>query len=239
MVRDRRAAARLLAGGAALAALAIGTLGCSSKKDTSPTLAPLESEPSTTAIVTTTVAASTASTAGAETATSAPIDGAALLNAALDSIAAGYHFTNTVSVDGAVVLTADGDRVGDGTRVGVVRDNVAVQYIITPEGTWVQPEGGDWEQLDTPAATTDPIGALRTPTSVTVTGVNGTSTTLDVTVPATSLGIAGEGSVVVSPVIDQGTIKAIVYNTTVDGRPATVQAVIGAVVDSTPVVPPA
>ena len=84
-----------------------------------------------------------------------------MLSAAVAAMAPGYHYRSTVTVDGVVAVEADGDRVGDGTRLGVTRDGASVQYVITPDGTWVMPDGGEWDQLDTPAATSDPIDCAR------------------------------------------------------------------------------
>lgn len=169
----------------------------------------------------------------------APVDGNAALQAALAALAPGYHFNTTITIDGAAVLTADGDKVGDSTRLGVVRDDVVVQYIITPAGTWVQPEGGEWDQLDTPAATTDPVSALALPLGVTVDSVADPVTTLTVSVAPTGLGLAGTDPVNVSVAIASGALQTVTYTTTVDGKPATVVATFSAVVDGSPVVPPA
>ena len=168
-----------------------------------------------------------------------PVDGNAALQAALAALAPGYHFNTTITIDGVVVLTADGDKVGDGTRLGVVRDNVVVQYIITPAGTWVQPEGGEWDQLDTPAATTDPVSALALPLGVTVDSVVDATTSLTVSVNPGGLGLVGTDPVNVSVALAAGTLRTVTYTTTVDGKPAMVVATFSAVVDGTAVVPPA
>jgi hypothetical protein len=152
-------------------------------------------------------------------------------------MAPGYHFTTTLSVDGATVLTADGDRVGEGTRLGVVKDGVAVQYVITPAGTWVKPDDGEWQQLET-TAPTDPVAALAAPDSVAVTAVDGTATTLAVVVPAASLGLSGDAPVTLSVRVDGGTIVSVGYATTIDGHPAVMAAAIGPVADASPVVAP-
>jgi hypothetical protein len=154
-------------------------------------------------------------------------------------MAPGYHFTTTLSVDGATVLTADGDRVGEGTRLGVVQDGVAVQYVITPAGTWVKPDDGEWQQLETASAPSDPIAALASPTSVAATGVEGTATLLDVVVPAASLGLAADAPALTLAVrVDNGTITSVGYTTTVDSHPAVMLAAIGPVVDGSAVVAP-
>ena len=168
----------------------------------------------------------------------AAIDGAALLQAAMDATAVGYHYHAIATIAGAVAVEVDGDRVGDGTRLGVVRDGVAVQYVITPDGTWVQPDGGDWDQLDTPPATSDPILALRAPSALSVDSVDGNSVHLTVSVPATSLGLGGDAVVPVAVVITAGTLSEVVYSTTIEGQPASIDTVVGPALDPSPVVAP-
>ncbi len=194
------------------------------------------SDPASSASTAPSVQAPTTVAASAEP-TSAPIDGGALLQAALAQVAAGYHFTTTVTVDGAVILTADGDRIGAGSRLTVTQNAASIKYVITADGTWVQPEGGDWQKLDTPAATSDPITSLSAPTSVTVASTHGTTTNLTVTVPSASLGLSGD-PVALTVVVTGGALTGVLYQTTVNSKPATVQATVGAVADATPVVAP-
>lgn len=273
-VIDRCRALRLLSGAAALLAIIVGTLGCSSSSSSAVTSASTDSATRTSLVsATTTVSGAVAgpTAAGPVTVPAAPpagtgpaaaepaagqapqpvpkgaaetavpvvaIDAIALLQTAMDTAAPGYHYHSTVTVGGTTVLEADGDRIGDGTRVGVVRDGVTVQYIITPSGTWVQLDGGEWDLLDTPAATADPINALRSPVAATVASVDGTAVHLSVSVPAASLGLVGDATAVLAVVVDSGNLTGVVYSTTVDGQPATVETTVGPVIDGTPVVAP-
>ncbi|MEK7424750.1 MAG: hypothetical protein AAB131_13040 [Actinomycetota bacterium] len=166
------------------------------------------------------------------------VDGPALLQQALDSIAGGYHFDTNVTINGVEVLVAAGDRVGDGTRLTIWANGTSVAYVVTPTASWVFPEGGEWEALDDPPSTTDPLAALRTPTSITPLAGDATSATLELTVSAASLGIPGEGDATVNVVLNAGTVAEITYNSAVDGQPAVVRSVFGTVLDATPVVPP-
>ena len=38
--------------------------------------------------------------------------------------------------------------------------------MILPDASWAQPEGGEWELLDVPPASTDPMSALTAPISI-------------------------------------------------------------------------
>ena len=190
---------------------------------------------------------STVATTVAPTPTPAPppstppvpaVDGGALLQQALDALAAGYHFTTTVTVDGVVRLVADGDRVADGTRLNLTGDGGTISYVITPAGSWVLPEDGEWEAVEAPPATVDPIAALRSPSAITVDAVEGTVTRLTATVPGAALGIAGEAEAAVQLLLDGSMLRDITYLTSVDARPASVQAAIGPLTDATPVIAP-
>jgi hypothetical protein len=171
--------------------------------------------------------------------TPAPVDGATLLQQAVAATGAGYHFNQTATVDGVVALTVDGDRLPDGARLAVSSDSGLVFYVITPAGTWLMPQNGEWEADDSSPPAVDPITALSAPTSVTVAGNDGTTVQLVVTVSLASLGIPGDGDAPLQVSVVSGALTGIAYSTTTsDGKVAATNTVIGAVVDASPVVPP-
>jgi hypothetical protein len=181
----------------------------------------------------------TTATNAATRASTAATDGAALLRQAVAASASGYHFNQTAVVDGVVALTVEGDRMPDGTRLAVTGAGGVVSYVITPAGTWVMPEGGEWELDDSPPPAVDPIAALSSPTSVTVAGDDGSTVQLAVGVPVASLGVAGDGDATLQVSVVSGALASVNYNTTLsDGRAASVNAQIGPVIDSSPVVAP-
>jgi hypothetical protein len=186
-----------------------------------------------TATPTATTIAATAPTAAAA------VDGATLLQQAVAASAAGYHFNETATVDGAVAVTIDGDRLPSGARLAVSNSAGLVYYVITPDGTWLMPQNGEWEVDDSPAPDIDPIGALNTPTSVTVASSDGTTVQLAVTVPMASLGIAGDGDAALQVSIVSGLLSSITYKTTTsDGKPADTTTLFTPAVDTSPVVAP-
>ncbi len=166
------------------------------------------------------------------------VDGAALLASSFSALAAGYHFTTTVTIGGVVSVVADGDRVGTDTRLTITSNGGAVAYLITAAGSWASTAGEPWEQLDSPPASADPIEALRAPTAVTVTASDTTSARLSVVVPASSLGVPGGADATLQVVIVGPALQQIDYDTEVNGQPATVQAVIGPLTDTTPITAP-
>ena len=70
------------------------------------------------------------------------VDATAVLQSGLDALTGSYHYVSTVTVDGAAALTAEGDRVGDGSRLTLTSSDGTVNYVITADGSWVMPEGG-------------------------------------------------------------------------------------------------
>jgi hypothetical protein len=231
-------AARLLFGGAGLLLI---LSGCSDSDKVDTALPPIGSA----APNSTTTVAAAPSVAADPTATTTvaatlpPVDGAALLQQAVAASGAGYHFNQTATVEGAVALTVDGDRLPDGTRLAVTGDGGLVSYVITPAGIWLMPEDGEWELDDSEPPAVDPIAALSAPRSVAVAGNDGTTVQLVVTVPVASLGIPGDGDAALQVSVVSGILTGIAYNTTLaDGRAAAVNAVIGPVVDPSPVVAP-
>jgi hypothetical protein len=242
-VHSQNKAARLLFGGAGLllvfgacsddSAPKVGAAVSNSAAATVATAAPavVSSDPATAA--TTTVAVVPVP------ATLAPVDGAALLQQAVTATGAGYHFNQTATVDGVVALTVDGDRLPDGARLAVSSTAGLVFYVITPAGTWLMPQNGEWEADDSSPPAVDPITALSAPTSVTVAGNDGTTVQLAVTVPLASLGLPGDGDAPLQVAVVSGALSTIAYSTTTaDGKVAATNTIIGAVVDASPVVPP-
>jgi hypothetical protein len=172
-------------------------------------------------------------------ASTVPVDGLALLQQALAATSAGYHFNQTNTVDGVVALTVDGDRLPDGARIAVSNSSGLVFYVITPDGTWLMPENGEWELDDSDPPAVDPIASLSAPTSVAVASSDGTTVQLVVSVPLSSLGLAGDGDASLQVSIVGGALTSILYSTTTaDGKAAAATTAIGAVVDPSPVVPP-
>lgn len=187
-----------------------------------------------------TATAASTTVAPATPASPGPVDGAVLLQQAVAATAGGYHFNQTATVDGAVALTIDGDRLSDGARVAVTSPTAGlVNYVITPAGTWLMPENGDWQVDDSGTPAVDPIAALGAPTSVTVAGNDGTTVQLVVTVPLAALGLPGDGDAPLQVAVVSGALSTITYSTTTsDGKPASTTTIIGPPVDASPVVPP-
>jgi hypothetical protein len=240
-VRSHHKVARLLFGGAGLL-LVFGA--CSD--DSAPavqSLPPIATTTTTVLAAGPSVAVDTGAAAASTTvvvaATPAPVDGAAVLQQAVAGTGGGYHFNQTATVDGVVALTVDGDRLPDGARLTVSNDAGSVSYIFTTDGVFIMPEGGEWEADDSDPPTADPINALAAPSSVAVAANDGTTVQLVVTVPLSSLGIAGDGTVPLNVSVVNGALSTITYSTTSsDGRVASTTVTIGPPVDPSPVVSP-
>jgi hypothetical protein len=219
---------RSLLGGAAFGLLALISTGCSSKSsDVSASIA--ESTVATTL-------APQGSTVDTSTPTS--VDPTTLLQQAIAALQPGYHFTSVFTVNGAEVLTADGDRIGDSSRFSVTTNGALVNYITTPGGNFAQPDGGDWDQLTTQPAVVDPITSLNAPSAITVVSDDASGVRLRVTVSAVTLGVGASGTADVDVVITNGAFTAIGYTTTVNKNVGSVANTIGPPVDTTPIVAP-
>jgi hypothetical protein len=226
-----------------LAISLLGTASCSSKasRTVEPSVVSTSpaSAPTTVAPLPTDGAVTTLSAEAAAAPATIPVDGAAVLSQAVAGLVAGYHFTSTVTVNGAETLVADGDRIGDSSRLSLFSKGGSVAYVITPAGSWAFPEGGEWQVLDSPPATADPIIALQSPLAVTVGSSDGTTTSMVVTVAAAALGIAAEGNSDVQVTVSGGVLQQVSYTAALaDGTTASVVAVIGPLVDTSPIVAP-
>jgi hypothetical protein len=235
--------------GAGLCLFTIGTLGvaaCSSDhagtvSSTVTTAAARPAAAVTTGAAPTTAPPTTTPAAPAAPASAAPPapDPAATLRQAVASLTTTYHFASTVTLDGTVALVADGDRVGDGSRLTLTSNDGDVAYVITPDGSWVQPDGGDWQPIDTDPANTDPISALQAPASVQLTSSDGTTAHLAVAVAPGTLGLPGDAPVQLDVAIAGTALASVSYATTVGTKSATVTATFGPAHDATPVTAPA
>ena len=222
---------RLLARGVALAAFVLLASACSTGATTTQSTMPVVA-------ATSSVPATPPATTVPVTAPVVTIDPASGLQQGLAALSTGYHFSSVVTVNGTQSLAADGDRVGDASRLVLTGDGGTVAYIITSEGSYAQPENGEWSVLDVAPATSDPITALYTPSAVALLPTADGSVVVRVTVSAVSLGIAADGNVDVDVTLAGGAITQISYTAAVDGGTAQVVTVISAVVDATPIVAP-
>ena len=166
------------------------------------------------------------------------IDAPAVLQQAFDVLGGGYHFVTTATVNGKVAITAIGDRVADGTRMSVSSNGATIDYVVTPEGTWVNQQG-TWSELSDPAPVSDPIGSLRAPTSVQIVSFTGAAQLgLAATYPSSALSLPGDALVEVSFVLRGGTLVSLSYRATGGGIEANVESMITLLADTSAVTLP-
>jgi len=224
-LRFRSSQTRLLFGGAAFAFLTMSVAGCSSS---SSSVAANNATGSTLQLATTVPASTIASS----------INGVDVLAKALAALGPNYHFTSTFVVNGAQTLVADGDRIGDGSRLSITQSGATIHYVVLPTASYAQPDGGDWQQLDVPPASTDPIKALAAPASAGVLVDDGSKVRLRVAVDAATLGV-GTGAANLEVVIIGGVLAEVDYGTPVKGGGvASVATILKAPADATPVAAP-
>ncbi len=199
------------------------------------TTAPPVASPAATAVVETPTTPAVLATAAPSAPLVAP-DGPTLLQQAFDLAVPGYHFVTTATVNGVPALTAEGDHIGGGTRLTVVSQNATSGYVILPEGTWVL-DGGVWKETEDPPPVTDPITALRAPSTVAVAAFTATGATLIASYPPAALALEGDTPVDITFEIEGTTLRSITYLAP-SAVPASVRADISALVDTSPVVAP-
>lgn len=175
-----------------------------------------------------------AATTGGTLAPATPED----LQRARAALDAGYHFSATVAVNDQVSAQAEGDRIGADSRLDITSNGATVSYVIIGGVSYAKPSDGDWEQLETAPATSDPINALRAPTAVTPVDSTDGKQHLAVTVAAAALGVAANGDVLVEVVLVDGALAEVRYTAAVDSGMATVVTTISALTDSTPISAP-
>jgi hypothetical protein len=233
------ARARRRLGGVVLAASVLAFTACSDTTSSATQSSTVAVATTFATVVQSTVAASTVpATTVAATAPPVTVDPASALQQGLAALAAGYHFSSIVTVDGVQSLQADGDRVGDASRLVLTGNGGTVEYIIVPAGSYAHPEGGEWSQLDVDPATSDPIVALATPVAVALLPTTDGSVAVRATVAAVALGVAADGNVDVDIVLVNGAITQVSYSTAVEGGTAQVVTTVGPVLDPTPIVAP-
>jgi len=166
-------------------------------------------------------------------------DAAAMLRSALAGLGMAYHFSATITVNGAPALSVEGDRIGEGSRMEVASNGATVSYVVLPDATWVRASGGAWEVLQDPPASVDPIEALSAPTSLSVPVTDGQTSQFDAAVPSTSLGVVGDAAVPVHVVLTAGALTKVSYATVVSNVSAQVDTTFGPAIDVSEVVAPA
>jgi hypothetical protein len=190
---------------------------------------------------------------GSDEPSGSAVDGAALLQTAVDELAdSPYHFLTVVTAGGGVALQAEGDQIGDGSRFVVLRDDASVEYVVTADGTWVKPDGEEWRRSDIEVTTANPVPALAAATTVTVESTDdspagsttagstaaGSTVVLVASVPDAALGYEGDGAIEVTVTLLDGAIDQVQYFTTVQGLEASLLTRVGPVTDDAPVVAP-
>ena len=164
-------------------------------------------------------------------------DAAALLAAGLERFAPGYHFVTTATIGGAVAVVAEGDRVGSGTRLAVTSGGSTIDYVVTPDGTWVFADG-TWSELEETAPVNDPLGPLQTPLSVAVETFDAGSATVAASYPPAALSLPGDDPVEVIFTFTDAVLRSMTYVSTVNGVSAVVSADVGDLTDTSPVTLP-
>lgn len=161
-----------------------------------------------------------------------------LLGTGIAGLGTTFHFVTTAEVGSDTVLTAQGDRVGSGSRLTLTTSTGVVSYVITADGSWAKPENGTWSKLDVAPANSDPLGALADATDVRQVASEGQRVQLVAVVANADLGITQDGNAEVTVILENGVVTSVSYTADVSGRSARVVTRFSAVVDGAEVVAP-
>ena len=199
-----------------LALAACGSSGPSPATADGPTGAPVSTSAGPSAVVSTPSAVVSTSATAAPTPT--PVAGD-LLAAALEPLRAELSFETSVTVDGAVVVSATGRSVGAASELSVTTAGRTVDYLRVPPRAWAREAGGSWVLVDATTAPTAPLDVLSTPATLALVASDGGSSGLTATYPAAALGLTGDPVTVTITTDARGV--TFTYETTVSGRKTT------------------
>ncbi len=94
------------------------------------------------------------------------IDVQALLAEALSRYEDGYAFDAVAEIEGSQAATVTGVVIGRKAEMTITSGGATVTYIITPDQSWIQTEGGEWQEDDSADAIERPLDDLASPTSI-------------------------------------------------------------------------
>jgi hypothetical protein len=131
------------------------------------------------------------------------------LAAAIAGLAAGYTFDTTVSVGGQVATHAFGRAAGGASDFVVESNGAKITYRTIPPRSWVKQAGKAWVAVDSGVPDGDPLAALSTPSSLTVTGDDPNALELRADYPPAALGLTGTKPVEVTLTLgSDGSVRA-------------------------------
>jgi hypothetical protein len=181
---------------------------------------------------------STSASAGTSPAPTTSIAPQARLTSALDAFADGYRFESIITVGSVVATHATGRRVGGNAEFIVESAGTQITYRVVGAMTWVQRPGAAWVVVDGPAASADPLAALRSPTTLDLDPSAAGGGALVATYPAKALGLPGTDASTVSIAVGSDGSLIATYELTTSAGPATSKTTFQALTDTSPITPP-
>lgn len=112
------------------------------------------------------------STTLSSTTTTVPINARGALASALDRYEGGYRFEAVASVGEAEAVTITGVVIGTSAEMNVASGDGVAEYIITPDGSWIRIDDGDWQEVTSSGPINPPIEDLRSPQTIKIVATN-------------------------------------------------------------------
>ncbi len=139
--------------------------GCSPSGDTATDTTPTNSPPAS--VTSTTPDSGDATTPDSGKAAN-DIDPGELLSQALALYEDGYQFGAVAEVAGSEAAKIAGVVIGQSAQMDVTSGDATISYIITPDGSWIQTEGGEWQEVEASGPIERPLANMASPTSITI-----------------------------------------------------------------------
>jgi hypothetical protein len=150
---------------------------------------------------------------------------ATYLATALAPLRAASAFETRVDLGGATVVSVKGRTVGDASRLTVVNDGKAVEYIEVPPKAWAREPKGKWVLVAAEQAPASPLDALAKPLDVIADADHPGPGALVATYPAAALGL--EGAPLTVQITIAGRTVTFRYTATTEGHETSSTTTIG------------
>jgi autotransporter adhesin len=158
--------------------------------------------------------------------------------ATLAAMTAGYTFDTTVTVGGKTATHVSGRSVSGGSEFIVESGGQSVTYRTLPPQAWVLKPGADWVQVDGQVSSGAALDALVKPQATKVVSDTTGGLVLDVSYPASALGLSGAAAVTVRMMVAPDGSVTATYSTDTSVGKAESTTILRPVAGLDPVVAP-
>lgn len=91
-----------------------------------------------------------------------------MLASALAQYSDGYRFDALAEIRGAEAAKISGVVIGTSAQMDVTSGEATISYIITPQASWIQTEGGEWQEVESSGTIDPPLDNMASPLSISI-----------------------------------------------------------------------